>query len=292
MQRPPRVPVITTHLYLRRRAQVSTATCPGNRGGCQQAAVNPGRGPVPGQLTGSNRHHRVRRPGRRQRRAHRRVGPRARERLPARHLRHHPDRRRRSSGSKRVPRRARATSTAASAPPARWNTSTVSARWNGVGQVEQPHRTRDVLTPDTGGNSLGIPAREDLPERVAHLGGEAEPSGQLSCGQAVRHQAPFHRPASSQDQIGGQAKPVQERCPGPGMASLNQVTARNHLRLPVQRTRRSGHVASPGTAAVNKSVTGCQSSRGARSGRTTAISVAAKSSPVHRTGCPVRSASA
>ncbi len=42
----------------------------------------------------AGRRRRVRRPGRRQRRAHRRVGHRARERLPSRHGRHHPDRRR------------------------------------------------------------------------------------------------------------------------------------------------------------------------------------------------------
>ena len=130
---------------------------------------------------------------------------------------------------------------------------------DGVSEVEQPHQTRDVLTPDTVGDSLGIPAREDLPERVAHLGGEAEPSGQLSGGQAVQHQALFHRPASGQDQIGGQAKPVQERCPGPGMAEcqphqrqpgeIDAVTVaaeRDVVAEPGRHFRGVGHAARPG----------------------------------------------
>ena len=41
----------------------------------------------------AGRHHRLGRPGRCQRRAHRRVGYRACERFPSRHLRHRPDRR-------------------------------------------------------------------------------------------------------------------------------------------------------------------------------------------------------
>jgi hypothetical protein len=74
---------------------------------------------------------------------------------------------------------------------------------DGVGEVEQPHRTRDLLTPNAVGDSLGVLAREDLPQRIAHLRGEPEPPCHLSSGQAVCHQPSFHRPASSQDQIGG-----------------------------------------------------------------------------------------
>ena len=128
-----------------------------------------------------------------------------------------------------------------------------------VGEVEQPHRTRDVLAPDTVGDSLGVPAREDLPERVAHLGGQAEPSGHLSCGQAVRHQALFHRPSPGQDQIGSQAKPVQERRPGPGVAEgqahqrqpgqIDAVTVaaeRDVVAEPGRHFRGVGHAARPG----------------------------------------------
>ena len=88
---------------------------------------------------------------------------------------------------------------------------------DGIGEVEQPHRPRDLLAPNAVGHSLGVPARENLPKRIAHLGGEAEPPGHLRRGQAVRHQSPLHRPAPGQDQIGGQAKPVQERGPRPGV---------------------------------------------------------------------------
>ena len=89
---------------------------------------------------------------------------------------------------------------------------------DGVSQMEQPHRTRDLVAPNAVGYSLGVPAREDLPERIAHLGRQPEPPGHLRRGQAVRHEPPLHRPASGQDQIGGQAEPVQEGGPRPGMA--------------------------------------------------------------------------
>jgi hypothetical protein len=56
---------------------------------------------------------------------------------------------------------------------------------NGVSQVEQPHRPRDLLTPDALRDSLGVPPREDLPQRIAYPGGKAEPAGQLSGAEAM-----------------------------------------------------------------------------------------------------------
>jgi hypothetical protein len=94
---------------------------------------------------------------------------------------------------------------------------------DGVGEVEQPHRPRDLLTAQAVGHSRGLPAREDLPQRIAHFGGEPKPVSHLRRGQAVRHQPPLHRPASGQDQIGGQAKPVQEWGSGPGVAEREAI---------------------------------------------------------------------
>jgi len=52
-------------------------------------------------------------------------------------------------------------------------------------EVEQPYRPRDLLTSDSFWDPLGVPAREDLPERIAHLSGKTEPPGQLGRGQAM-----------------------------------------------------------------------------------------------------------
>src|SRR5207244_6441829 len=87
-----------------------------------------------------------------------------------------------TSGSKYVPRRARATSTAASAPPLRWNTSTMSARWR------SSHRLRDVIAAETTWHALAVPSGERLLARVAHARPEAETLCHLPGGEAVREQ--------------------------------------------------------------------------------------------------------
>ncbi len=40
---------------------------------------------------------------------------------------------------------------------------------DGVGQVEQPHRPGDLFTANPVRDTLGVPAREDLSERIAHI---------------------------------------------------------------------------------------------------------------------------
>ena len=46
---------------------------------------------------------------------------------------------------------------------------------DGVGQVEQAHRQRDLLAADIAGNALAVPAGEHLVQRDAHVLAEIEP---------------------------------------------------------------------------------------------------------------------
>ena len=89
---------------------------------------------------------------------------------------------------------------------------------DGVGQVEQAHRQRDLLAADIAGHALAVPAGEHLVQRHAHVLAEVEPLRHARGGEAVRHQAPLDGLAAGQGQVGAEADAAQGGTAGADVA--------------------------------------------------------------------------
>ena len=135
---------------------------------------------------------------------------------------------------------------------------------DGLGDMEQPHRQRDLLARDVTRHAPAVPAGERLLQLTAHVGAQAETLRHLGRGQAMSLQRALDRLAPGDDEARCEADPVQRGSTRPdvtqhqaqhgqpGQLDLEAVSAKGdvvaepgrHLRCVRHAThpRQGGHV--------------------------------------------------
>ncbi len=128
-----------------------------------------------------------------------------------------------SSGSNWVPRRSRATATAACGPAG------VVESLDVVGQLDDPDRRRELRPTRLARHAFAVPALESLDERNRHRVAEIEAHGEVAGRLAVRLHHGLHAAAGSRHELADDAHPAQ-----PGRAVAEVLGHEDGQRRPVQ----------------------------------------------------------